>query len=162
MKPNWFTTPLIFFALWTLSAASSVWAQGPPSLVISAADEIGGQLTAEQLSDVEIKIVYLGNDVTGGFVGFPVTISENDVPTGAFVEATTRYKGTQVLAVFPLKQKRVYDGINGNHLSSESTGDGTAIVRFEFLDVSVFAVDTDLELGNVLGFLQKKRRELSS
>ena len=54
--------------------------------------------------------------------------------------------GTQVLAVFPLKEKRVYDGINGNHLSSETAADGTAIVRFEFLDVSVFAVDSDLVL----------------
>lgn len=120
---------------------------------LEATDFTGAQLSTAQLADLDFKVELGGNDLTGGFVpygaGGTYLLSHPSVVNNTTVLVTTRYKGT-VLKAFGVRLFTnwtvVYDAISGTSITSENVQDGgaTARLKYEYIDVNVFAVDLSL------------------
>ena len=143
MKRNRALMPLIALMLFFTIPSSA----GAALFDVNARGWDGVPLSAAQLGDLLVKVEFQGNDLTGGFVSFPVT--GIDVPSGAAVLVSTKYKG-QDLSTFGAALYTsftiVVDGINGNGIVNIQDGGAALEIRFQFLDVNVFAVDTALNL----------------
>ena len=101
MKTVTLIAAICAFAL-TLGLVGEAAAQN--TYTLEARDINGDVLTADQLADLEIQVVWGGSNLTGGFVSYPTTV--NLPSSDVTVTVTTRWRG-QGLREFGVRMRAV-------------------------------------------------------